>query len=273
MNIALRIKLLFLVVFVFMFVSVGSAQVPQKMNYEGTLTDTEGNPVPDGTYEIQFSLYSVLTGGTPLWTEAWNSTTAPVIVTNGKFNVMLGAHNPIPVEFFNERPTVYLGIKVGTDDEMLPRQQLASVAYAFTAGSGGIPKGGVIMWSGSKDAIPSGWALCDGNNGTPDLRNRFIVGAGSDYTVGATGGTLSSNLAHSHTVNNHTHHIDVNITNCNGDCVDKRKKGSDETGSEDHRHRLIADTQGSAPGTDTQLDGGTVDNRPPYYALCFIMKL
>lgn len=67
------------------------------------------------------------------------------------------------------------------------------------------PSGGIIMWSGSIASIPATWALCDGTNGTPDLRDRFVVGAGSSYAVGATGGattdsiTTSSNGAHTHT--------------------------------------------------------------------------
>jgi microcystin-dependent protein len=57
-----------------------------------------------------------------------------------------------------------------------------------------VPKGGIIMWSGALASIPQGWALCNGANGTPDLRNRFIVGAGSTYSVGNTGGTDSVTL-------------------------------------------------------------------------------
>jgi len=64
------------------------------------------------------------------------------------------------------------------------------------------PSGGIVMWSGSVASIPSGWYLCDGNNSTPDLRNRFVVGAGSSYAVGATGGadsvTLTTNEIPSH---------------------------------------------------------------------------
>ena len=53
-----------------------------------------------------------------------------------------------------------------------------------------LPRGCILLWSGAADAIPAGFALCDGENGTPDLRGRFVVGAGnSDYPVGATGGT------------------------------------------------------------------------------------
>lgn len=67
-----------------------------------------------------------------------------------------------------------------------------------------IPSGIIAMWSGASNAIPTGWVLCNGQNGTPDLRNRFIVGAGSSYSVGNTGGsdTVSLNTnqipAHSH---------------------------------------------------------------------------
>ncbi len=72
----------------------------------------------------------------------------------------------------------------------------------------GTPKGGVIMWNGSSAEVPKGWALCNGENDTPDLRNRFIVGAGGKYAVGATGGgetkTTSASGSHTHSVNINT---------------------------------------------------------------------
>ena len=57
-----------------------------------------------------------------------------------------------------------------------------------------IPAGIITMWSGAINAIPDGWALCNGENGTPDLRDRFIVGAGNDYVVGGTGGSSEVTL-------------------------------------------------------------------------------
>lgn len=64
-----------------------------------------------------------------------------------------------------------------------------------------VPVGGIILWSGATGAIPAGWALCNGANNTPDLRDRFVVGAGSTYAVGVTGGSASATLvSHSHTV-------------------------------------------------------------------------
>jgi len=55
-----------------------------------------------------------------------------------------------------------------------------------------VPSGGIIMWSGSIGSIPTGYYICDGTNGTPDLRDRFVVGAGNTYAVGNTGGFTSS---------------------------------------------------------------------------------
>ena len=68
--------------------------------------------------------------------------------------------------------------------------------------------GMIMLWYGSVASIPSGWVLCDGNNNTPDLRNRFIVGAGTggNYSPDDTGGSADATLvSHSHTINNHTH--------------------------------------------------------------------
>lgn len=74
-----------------------------------------------------------------------------------------------------------------------------------------LPQGAIIMWGGSASAIPFGWLLCNGSNGTPDLRNRFIVGAGSTYSVGATGGNASVTLS-SAQMPVHTHSISASAT-------------------------------------------------------------
>ena len=62
------------------------------------------------------------------------------------------------------------------------------IAALSGGGGSGVPNGAIIMWSGTVATIPDGFSLCDGSNGTPDLRNRFVIGAGSNYAVGATGG-------------------------------------------------------------------------------------
>lgn len=171
--------------------SVMAGSVPQMINYSGSLTNAGGTPVSNGNYSIEFKIYNVASGGSPLWSEKWDVTTSQIAVVGGIFNVMLGFQSSIPASFFADYPVTYLSIKVGTDSEMLPRQQITSVGYAFTAGNG-VPKGGIIIWSGAVNQIPSGWTLCDGNNGTPNLMDRFVVGAGSGYAVAATGGFSNS---------------------------------------------------------------------------------
>lgn len=71
---------------------------------------------------------------------------------------------------------------------------VATKNYVDSAGGSGgnVPQGGIIMWSGSIASIPADWALCDGTNGTPDLRDKFVVGAGSAYNVGDAGGRIST---------------------------------------------------------------------------------
>ena len=75
--------------------------------------------------------------------------------------------------------------------------------------------GMILLWSGAANAIPSGFVLCNGSNSTPDLRDRFVVGAGSTYSVGDTGGSANVTLStaqlpsHSHTTNNHSHSFDA----------------------------------------------------------------
>lgn len=137
----------------------------------------------------------------------------------------------------------------------------AMTATTATTAINGIPAGVIAMWSGSSAAIPSGWALCNGQNGTPNLVDRFIVGAGNSYAVGATGGEATHTL----TVNempSHTH----NYTDV---CVSPDKGGTGYPGAR-------KDCWESWPYTQTSnaTGGGQAhENRPPYYALCYIMKL
>ncbi len=99
--------------------------------YEGRLGDANGDPVT-GTYDMTFNLYNVDTGGTPLWTEAWNGANA-VQVNEGLFSVLLGNLTPLPENVIVDNTSLWLGVTVGTDSEMAPRVQLGSVPYAVSA--------------------------------------------------------------------------------------------------------------------------------------------
>ena len=135
------------------------------------------------------------------------------------------------------------------------------------------PSGGIIMWSGSIATIPSGWFLCNGSNGTPDLRNRFIVGAGSTYSPAATGGSANAIVVahvHSGTTTLGGDHVHGGVPSQSPD-IDRGTGSSlfslDNTGitqsAGSHNHTFATDSTGSS---------GTNANLPPYYALAFIMK-
>lgn len=273
------------------------AGVPQLIHYQGTLTNTSGQLVADGQYNVEFRIYDVPTGGTPLWIEPWDGTTTPISTVGGVFNVLLGTNVPFAESFFADHPATYLAIRVGSDSEMLPRQRIASVGYAFSAGNG-VPKGAIVMWSGAVNAIPAGWALCDGTNGTPDLKEKFIVGAHPGLPVGMTGGSVNHSHAigsHTHPVTgstgaggDHTHHIDAVIAHWESgdwwDAVDG-EDDDEKVASEYHQHHLVTDTWGASTGNHLHAIGpfstgdagtagsGSTDSRPPFYALAFIMKL
>jgi hypothetical protein len=99
------------------------------LSYQGYLTDTSGEPL-HGDVDITFRLYSASSGGMALWTEAHTGQNA-VPVTDGLFNVMLGSLTPIPDDVWSSGAR-YLGIQIGDDAEMTPRETIGSVPAALT---------------------------------------------------------------------------------------------------------------------------------------------
>ena len=182
---------------------------------------------------------------------------------------------------------------------------------------GGTPIGGIVIWSGAVGSPPDGFILCDGTaisrtdfatlftivgttfgtgNGSstfniPNLRDRFIVGAGDGYNLNATGGsstttlgttnlpshthqlggnTGSQNLTHNHGYDGHTYPGSGPEQNQSGGPEDRtsfnvNKTTGNNSGNLDHSHTLPANTGNTGSGT-------AFENRPPYYALCYIMK-
>lgn len=134
--------------------------------------------------------------------------------------------------------------------------------------------GGIVMWSGTVENIPEGWALCDGQNGTLDLRNRFIIGAGDTYSVGDTGGSADAVVVeHTHTGTtstsaNHTHNRGVGVSGFGGGNIpgfsDARYGSRSVDGAGSHSHTVTVSTDGSS---------GVNANLPPYYALAFIQQI
>jgi len=176
-----------------------------------------------------------------------NSTDADQFVT---FVGASSGNNPIRVD---------AGIKYNPSTNRLTAGSFAGDGSALT-GIESFVTGMIILWSGAANAIPTGFVLCDGNNNTPNLSGRFVVGydaSNNDYDVNDTGGSESVTLsvdqipAHTHT------YIDqyVAINNgyrpwpaSNNDCGQRNINSGSTGGGQSH------------------------ENRPPYYALCYIMK-
>jgi microcystin-dependent protein len=147
-----------------------------------------------------------------------------------------------------------------------------------------VPKGAIIMWSGSQ--VPAGWALCDGNNGTPDLRGRFVLGAGNGNGLtprglGQAGGRETQQLStrelpsHSHGVADPGHYH-----NWTGNRQQAGTDDNNNTSEFSHGDRGAVDTVSKDTdrrGTGISIypagDGQPFDSMPPFYVLSYIMKL
>ncbi|NBW19756.1 MAG: hypothetical protein EBR82_68465 [Caulobacteraceae bacterium] len=154
---------------------------------------------------------------------------------------------------------------MGTYDNLYGSIQTAPVTAPA------LPSGAIILWSGSIGSIPAGYYLCNGANGTPDLRDRFVVGAGNNYAVAATGGSANAIVVshtHTNTVTDpgHAHNYD------------KASGPSAQSGSNTPCWTTNTSTATSTATTgisvtiDSAGVSGTNANLPPYYALCYIMK-
>jgi hypothetical protein len=129
------------------FVNGALATLPQTINYQGYLKNTDGTPV-NAAVSVVFSIYGAASGGTALWSESRSVTPA-----NGVYSVQLGSRTAFPVNLF-ANGTLWLGVKVGSDAEMLPRQQLTSDPYSFRAAiADSVAAGGVVTSSLAAGAV------------------------------------------------------------------------------------------------------------------------
>jgi len=181
--------------------------------------------------------------------------------------IVLNASGQVPNEVWLQTGYSYkfviqtsAGVTIQTLDNIYPILQSAT-------GSGAtIPSGLIAIWSGSTGSIPSGWLICDGTSGTPDLRSSFIIGAGSTYSVGQTGGSADAIVvSHTHTVTDPGHKHNTTSTG-SGSLINASASGT--TGA----NTSTTDTATTGITLQTAGTSGTGANLPPYYALAFIMK-
>jgi hypothetical protein len=298
------------------FVSTGST---------GSILVSGGNQVP--FYITTSSMYTGhaaqaenITGGSAdqfVIQTAPNKTgfvsTANIYVKNSVYadNLAGGATNSIPVQS-NQNVTTF--IPIGQPGDILGVDVNGTPAYAAPTAGGSIstaiadaikaavPMGVILLWSGSSTSIPANWALCDGTNGTPDLRDRFVVGAGNAYAVAATGGSTDAIVPlHDHTASSsasssassaatsvvtdpqhdHTFTLGFGAVNNSYSGGGQGLFGGGNVGyTTDNASTGITVATSVATSVSTDVSttvnqagqSATNANLPPYYALCYIMK-
>lgn len=193
-------------------------------------------------------------------------------------------------------------INVYKGDESIPRSTLQVTRYSVEKQSSGssVPAGSIIPWYGNLANIPDGFALCDGKNGTPDLRDRFLVGAGNAYKLGDIGGenrhalTIDELPAHNHDAQNAIGYFrsrsNTFYNTWSSASVNASKSKTLGSAAASGVFSVVENglrSEGNADANRTEFivkfDGSKMvksqglnhshENRPPYYALYYIMKL
>jgi hypothetical protein len=205
-----------------------------------------------------------------------------VVAQNYLSSLTLGAALPVAYGGSGSTSSTAYAVICGGTTPTGPIQAIASVGTTgqvlTSNGAGALPTmqtitsfvtGMILLWSGSSASIPSGWLLCDGTSSTPNLRDRFVVGAGTTYAVNATGGSADAVVVtHTHVATDagHTH-----TTTAWGTAAAQLSGG----GGSNTGYGAITSSTGFASITNAVPVGsvsGTNQNLPPYYALCYIMK-
>jgi microcystin-dependent protein len=240
-------------------------------------THTESSLLVGNTTNNSGTLRFTTSGGSCYIQAGSNDTSASV--TKLRFAQMKNTATTMTVDVNTQR------VGIGTTEPAYPLDVngiIRCTDIIVTGGSGTtFVTGMIIMWSGASSAIPTGWRLCDGTNGTPNLTNRFVVGAGGAYAVGSNGGSATKTLSvaemptHSHTINDsgHTHgnkgYWSVQSGVGGGAQAVANNTFSDYT-DPGNTNILFSETTGIT--VNNAGSSNSFDMRPPFYALCYIMK-
>jgi len=309
----------------FLVLLSGATSFAAEIPFEGHL-EKDGAPytsvtVAEGSsntppIDVTFLLFTVAEGGTAVYEEV----EANVMVYGGKFSAIIGptATNSTTLEsIILAHPNLYIGLKIrqtgGGDDapfiDLSGRQKIMAVPQALNAKyHANVPlvdiknhathADTVVMWYGPIANIPAGWQLCDNNNGTPDLQNKFIRGTPANGTGHTLPGGTDTIAQHTHStavgLNNfagsvtsdsksHTHSVPLNETAMSNV---ETESGSDEEWWGRHNHPTSPSTSSShshehsvslnhnhASQTFTSSSTASHDNKPGYVALAYICKL
>jgi len=190
--------------------------------------------------------------------------------------IILGTDGRPPAEIWLNAGFFYKFVLTDANDVVIDTYDnlYGAISTIPTVAPASLPTGCILLWSGSIGSIPSGFALCNGLNGTPDLRDRFVVGAGSTYAVDATGGSADAIVvSHTHTATSvvtdpgHNHTAILGLTGGSTFATPGATLTPSGNVSSTATTGITVATTNASAGTS-----GTNANLPPYYALCYIMK-
>lgn len=194
-------------------------------------------------------------------------------------NTLYYTKNEMDTQFFHAGND---GAGSGADADLIYKSS-GNLHAASLGTSIGINIGVIILWYGATNTIPIGWQLCNGTNGTPDLRGKIPVGAGGAYTVNASGGaatftptgtlTLSSTSLSINQMGRHRHPYIDNYGNHAGNLGSGIYLGGDPVS---RNASLVTNNTGTGDGhthTGNVFTGASIASLPPYYALCYIQKI
>ena len=194
--------------------------------------------------------------------------------------IVLGTDGRLPSELWLTYGYFYKFVLQDANSNLIASyDNIYGILGTVPATSSAFTTGMILLWSGSTGSIPSGFYLCNGSNGTPDLRDRFIVGAGGSYTVAQTGGSADSIVvSHNHTatststVTDPGHNHSFNVSNGGSGPVFTQYIGA---GGAQQANSTTTSTTGITVATSTTNvaagTSGSGANNPLYYALAYIM--
>ena len=188
-----RVVVLLVLLQVLLLLSSVSAAVPPIISYQGKLSQPSGSPVADGAYSVRFAIYDEPVGThTALWSE-----TNPTVQVKGElFAVMLGSVVNLPGNIFDS-PNRFFGVKVGDNPEMVPRQQIASVAFAFKAENADVAAtvpDGAIGTAKVADGAVTANKLADGAISTDKLADGAVTVGKLDVGIGSLDGWVQASV-------------------------------------------------------------------------------
>jgi hypothetical protein len=275
-----RFAFLFTLLYLIVIATSTAFAVPKLISYQGVLNDKDGVPIST-TVEMGFTIYDSSAVGNALWNETQN-----VQVSNGLFDVKLGSVQQLNTAvLFSD--AIYLGIRVGADPEMTPRQRITAGTYVHTVI---VPIGSIMAWTKNIPGVPvlaDGWVECNGQtisdaqsplNGQtlPDLngQNRFL--RGNTVSGGVGGAPFHQHYSGLHRSRVHSDMLFIGgygKTNTTADLSDYLDGiRNDGTVSYVSNNLVTPGYDWDSPGRDSYITS-QVDSRPPFFDVVWIIKI